>query len=397
MTSLLKKLPFAAALALGVVGFSGCTPTVSDPEPPPVSAYAPFKAQPAGERVKTKAYAVKDSTAPFAPREFTRRALADEDVLIEILYSGICHSDIHTANADWGTDPSHYPLTPGHEIVGRVVKVGKSVTKFKAGDIAAVGCMVDSCGECGHCKTGEEQYCEKGMILTYDSVDKYGEVTQGGYSNNIVVKESFVISIPADAPLEKIAPLVCAGVTTYSPLKYNKVTKGTKVGIAGFGGLGHMAVQYAVKMGAEVTVFDITDAKADWAKKLGAVRYVNTKKGFPKDLAAKFDLVISTIPFQYDTTDYMKMLKVDGTFVIIGLPANKERPIVTLDGIWGRRKAYFTLIGGIRETQEALDYSIKNGIYPQVEIIKADQINNAYKKVLNGEVRFRYVIDGKSF
>ncbi|MDR1498600.1 MAG: NAD(P)-dependent alcohol dehydrogenase [Puniceicoccales bacterium] len=396
MTTTLKRQSLITVLALGIIGLSGCCAT-STPPPAPVSAYAPFKALPAGERVKTRAYAVKDSTAPFAPREFTRRALADEDVLIEILYSGICHSDIHTANADWGTDPSHYPLTPGHEIVGRVAKVGKSVTKFKVGDIAAVGCMVDSCGSCGHCKAGEEQYCEKGMILTYDSVDKYGEVTQGGYSNNIVVKESFVLSIPSGVALEKVAPLVCAGVTTYSPLKSNKVGKGTKVGIAGFGGLGHMAVQYAVKMGAEVTVFDITDAKAEWAKKLGAVRYVNTKKGFPKDLAAKFDIILSTIPFHYDTTDYMKLLRVDGNFVIIGLPANSERPIVRIDGMWGRRRAYCSLIGGIRETQEALDFSIKNNIYPYVEVIPASQINDAYKKVLDGDVRFRFVIDGKSF
>ncbi|MDR1817882.1 MAG: NAD(P)-dependent alcohol dehydrogenase, partial [Puniceicoccales bacterium] len=370
----------------------------------PKSAYAPYKPAPAGEKVQTRAYAVADPTAPFKPVVFERRALADEDILIETLYSGICHSDIHTANADWKTDPEHYPLTPGHEIVGRVTKVGKAVTKFKVGDYAAVGCMVDSCGECLHCKRGEEQYCTKGMILTYDSVDKYGAVTQGGYSNNIVVRESFALTVRgvAESDLPKVAPLVCAGVTTYSPLKLNKVGKGTKVGVAGFGGLGHMAVQYAVKLGADVTVFDITDDKAEWAKKLGAKRFVNVRKpdafkDFPAGFAGEFDIILSTIPFKYEPADYLKLLRVDGTLVIIGLPAADAQPVVHSSALWGRKRVYFSLIGGIRETQEALDYSIANKIFPRVEIIAPAQINAAYKSVWDGNVRFRYVIDAKKF
>lgn len=339
----------------------------------------------------TKAYAATDPSAPLTPYEFERRSLNDDDILIEILYSGICHSDIHTVKGDWGQVA--YPLVPGHEIVGKVVKAGKNVTKFKVGDYAGVGCMVNSCGECYYCKAGEEQYCTKGATYTYSSKEGDG-YTQGGYSNNIVVREAFAITIPKDAPLEKIAPLLCAGITTYSPLKYNKVKAGDKVAVAGFGGLGHMAVQYAVKMGAEVTVFDITEDKREAAAKLGAVRYVNTKNADEsKDLEGTFDLILSTIPVSFSVESYLSMLKVDGTMVLIGVPAIKDMPSVQTWALQGRKKIYGALIGGIRETQEMMDYSVANNIYPMVEIIPIQQVNEAYKNVLAGKVQFRYVID----
>lgn len=343
------------------------------------------------ERIKTKGYAGMDAKSDLVPYEFERRAVGNNDILIDILYSGICHSDIHTVKGDWGDTP--YPCVPGHEIVGRVTKVGKNVHKFKVGDIAGVGCMVNSCGECEYCKVGEEQFCTKGATFTYGSSEDEG-YTKGGYSTNIVVKELFAITVPDNAPLDKVAPLLCAGVTTYSPLRYNHVKKGDKVAVAGFGGLGHMAVQYAISMGAEVTVFDITDDKRQVALDMGAVKYVNTKnEGEMNGLNNSFNLLISTIPFAFKVEPYLAMLKVDGTMVLLGVPPIDQTPTLSTYALWNRRKIYHSLIGGIRETQEMLDYSVKNNIYPKVEVIPIQKINESYKNVLDGKVQFRYVID----
>lgn len=339
----------------------------------------------------TKGYAATDAKSPLSLYEFERRTLNDDDILIDILYSGICHSDIHTVRGDWGN--IQYPCVPGHEIVGRVVKTGKNVTKFKTGDIAGVGCMVNSCGECYYCKSGEEQFCVKGATYTYNSREGNG-YTQGGYSTNIVVRESFAIKVPENAPLEKVAPLLCAGITTYSPLRYNKVKKGDKVAVAGFGGLGHMAVQYAIKMGADVTVFDITEDKRQAAIDMGASKYVNTKnEEEAKGMYNTFDLIISTIPYSFNVESYISKLKVDGTMVLLGVPAIKDIPSVNTGALQGRKKIYASLIGGIRETQEMLDYSVENNIYPIVKIIPIQEVNDAYRNVLDGKIQFRYVID----
>ena len=348
-------------------------------------------------RIPAKGFAVFSGDGQFKPYEFTRHAVGDNDIEIKILYAGICHSDLHHVRQDWGKE--EFPMVPGHEIAGRVVKTGKNVTKFKVGDLAGIGCMVNSCGECEFCKEDKEQYC-KGVVMTYHGHDQFhnNERTQGGYSNNIVLTENFAIKIPANAKIEKVAPLLCAGITTYSPIHAVGVKKGDKVGVAGFGGLGHMAVQYMVALGAEVTVFDITEDKRAAAKRLGVVRYVNVNN--PEDLKGldnTMSFIISTIPQKYDPSIYMKMLKLDGQLCIVGLPATVNAPSIRIDQfVWqGGRKVFGSQIGGIKETQEMLDYSVANNIYPEVEIIKADgtAITDAYQKVLEGKVKFRYVID----
>lgn len=323
--------------------------------------------------------------------------MGDDDIQIDILYAGICHSDLHHVFGDWGAE--EYPMIPGHEIAGRVVAVGKNVTKFRVGDYAGVGCMINSCHECEACRTDREQYCPD-VVLTYHDHDQFhdGETTQGGYSNRIVLSADYAISIPVDADITKVAPLLCAGITTYSPIKYYGVKKGDKVGIAGFGGLGHMGVKYAISLGAEVTVFDITEEKREDALRMGAVRYVNVNNSDDlKGLDGTFDFILSTIPASYQPVMYMKMLKLDGQFGIVGLPAFKNMPSITVaDMVFqGARKVFGSQIGGIKETQEMLDYSVLHHIYPEVEVIKADgtEIDKAYQNVLNGEVKFRYVID----
>jgi len=347
-------------------------------------------------RIPAKGMAKFSKDGNFQSYEFTRHAVGDNDVLIDILYAGICHSDIHTERDDWWS--VKYPLVAGHEIAGRVVQVGKKVTKFKVGDYAGVGCMVNSCGVCEYCKRGEEQYCLKGNVGTYASPDYFhnNEITQGGYSSNIVLSENFAIKIPKNADLKKVAPLLCAGITTYSPIHFTHVKKGDVIAVAGFGGLGHMAVQYAVALGAKVTVFDITDDKRQDALAMGAVKYVNVKN--PDEMQGldnTYRVILSTIPAKYDLSMYLKMLKVDGDMVVIGLPAFANSPSIDVTNLVmaGRRKIYGTQIGGIRETQEMLDYSVAHNIYPKVEMISADKIDEAYKNVLAGEVRYRYVID----
>lgn len=347
-------------------------------------------------RIPAKGFAKDSKDGHFHSYEFSRHAVGDNDVLIDIMYAGICHSDIHTAKSEWG--PIKYPIVPGHEIAGRVSAVGKNVTKFKVGDYAGVGCMINSCGECEYCKQGLEQYCLKGNVGTYASADYFhdNEITQGGYSNKIVLTEKFAIKIPNTADLAKVAPLLCAGVTTYAPIVDKQVKAGDEIAVAGFGGLGHLAVQYAVKLGAKVTVFDITEAKRADALKMGAVKFVNvTNADELKGLDNTFKLILSTIPAKYDLVMYQKMLKLTGDLVIIGFPAIDNLPTMTSGDILfgGRRKISGSLIGSIKETQDMMDYSIANNIYPQIEIINPDKIDDAYKKVVAGEVRYRYVID----
>ncbi|ARJ57062.1 zinc-dependent alcohol dehydrogenase [Campylobacter cuniculorum DSM 23162 = LMG 24588] len=353
-----------------------------------------------GERIPAKGYAAFSKEWNFKPFSFTRHPLGENDILIQIQYTGICHSDLHAVKGDHAMP--NYPMVPGHEIVGEVVAVGKKVSKFKIGDYAGVGCMVNSCGECEACKQSKEQYCMNAKtIFTYNSKDVFhnNEITYGGYSNNIVLSEKFAIKIPKNAEIEKVAPLLCAGITTYSPIKFSRVKKGDKVAVAGVGGLGHMALQYMVALGAEVTCFDILPSKKEACLKLGAKEFIDVKSEEFKNIANRFDFIISTIPYYYDLNDYHKMLKFGGEMAIVGLPASKESPhFDTNRFIWQfqNKKIYTSLIGGIKETQEMLDYSVQNKIYPKIELISIQELNEAYQKIAKGEADFRFVIDMKS-
>lgn len=341
--------------------------------------------------ITAKARAVDGPDKPFRPAEIIRRDLDLHDVLIEIKYAGICHSDIHTAHGEWG--PVHYPLVPGHEIAGVVTAVGPNVTKYKVGDRVGVGCMVDSCGECENCLKGEEQYCLKGNIQTYAGVDKYGEHTQGGYSTHIVVTEDFVLRIPDNIEFDVAAPLLCAGITTYSPLKHWGAAPGKKVAIVGMGGLGHMAVQIAHAMGAEVTVLSQTLKKKEDGLELGADHYyaTNDPETFEK-LAGTFDLIINTVSAKIHLDAYLGLLALDGTLVNVGAPA--EPLSVGVMNLIGHRRSFAgSMIGGIRETQEMLDFCAKHNIVPKIEVISADQIDEAYERVLASDVKYRFVID----
>ena len=348
-------------------------------------------------QVKTKGFAVFEANGHFQPYEFNRHETGDNEIEIKTLYAGICHSDLHHVFSDWGKE--EYPMVPGHEILGQVVRVGKNVTKFSVGDYAGIGCMVDACHECDWCRQGLEQYCKK-VVLIYHGHNQYhnGEATQGGYSNKYVLNADFAIKVPANARMERVAPLLCAGITTYSPMQFVRVRRGDKVAIAGFGGLGHMAVQYAVSLGADVTVFDITEDKRSDAARLGAKAYVNVND--PKQMQGhenEFDFILSTIPQYYDMNAYLRMLRYRGQFGIVGLPAFRNMPSLKLsDFIFtGGRYVFGSQIGGIRETQEMIDYSVEHDIYPEVEVIRPDgaEIDKAYKNVLDGKVKFRYVID----
>ena len=354
-----------------------------------------------GKKIEISSKGYEDGS--FQPYEFKRHAVGERDVLIEILYAGICHSDIHTARGEWGE--VSYPLVPGHEIAGRVIGVGSKVAKVRVGDLVGVGCMVNSCQTCSTCSTcssGEEQFCEEGKtVYTYASKDVFhgGALTQGGYSNNIVVDEHFVIKIPNHAELEKIAPLLCAGITTYSPLRRANIKEGDEVAIVGFGGLGHMAVQYAKSFGANVSVFATSESKRDLAFSLGAKHFYNVKNSEEmQGLNNRFSFILSTVASSYEITEYTKMLKVDGEIVIVGVPSLTNP--ATLDAtslIWSfRRKVSSSLIGGIKETQEMVDYSVEKGIYPMIEMINIDELDQAYERVLKSDVLFRFVIDMKS-
>jgi len=350
-----------------------------------------------GKRISAIGYAVAHKNDSFKPFSFSRHALGDNDILIEILYAGICHSDIHSARSEW--HEGIYPMVPGHEIAGRVIAVGKKVSKFKIGDYAGVGCMVNSCGECESCKKSYEQFCENGKtVLTYDCKDVFhnNEPTYGGYSNNIVLSEKFAIKVPKNAPLDKVAPLLCAGITTYSPLRFSRIKKGDKVGVAGFGGLGVMALKYAIKMGAEVSVFARNRNKEKDALNLGA-KALYTSDELDK-IKERFNFIISTIPTRYDPFSYVNLLTHGGEMAIVGLPPTDEaiKNDLTRLIFKANKKVYGSMIGGIKETQEMLDFSLKHNIYPETEIIKVSQINEAYANLTSGKAKFRYVIDMSS-
>lgn len=342
--------------------------------------------------MKTIGYAAHSAESALVPYHFSRRELRTNDVSIEILYSGVCHSDLHTVNGDWGPQP--YPLVPGHEIVGIVQAVGSDVTRYKTGDRVAVGCMVDSCKQCDQCHHGEEQYCRSGMTPTYGAPDRIdGTITQGGYSKHIVVREEFVLRIPENMDISKAAPILCAGITTYSPLRTWNVTKGSRVGVIGLGGLGHMAVKLAYAMGAEVTVISRSTAKEKEAIALGAKGILaSSDKAAMKAATSSFDLIIDTAPVKHDVSVYAPLLDIDGTLVVVGQvgPLNE---LMSIPLVFGRRRIAGSLIGGIAETQEVLDFCAEHNIYPECEMIQMDQINDAFRRLEKGDLAHRFVID----
>jgi uncharacterized zinc-type alcohol dehydrogenase-like protein len=345
--------------------------------------------------MKTIGYAARSAETPLAPFEFDRRALRPDDVAIEILYCGVCHSDLHMARNDWGW--SVYPLVPGHEIVGRVIETGAQVRRFKAGDRVAVGCMVDSCGHCDQCHKGEEQFCREGMVMTYAGRDRItGEVTQGGYSKHVVVREAFVLSVPDSLDISRAAPLLCAGVTTYSPLRTWNVGPGSRVGVIGLGGLGHMAVKLAAGLGAQVTVLSRSPDKTADARTLGAdALLVSSDAAGMEKAASSFDLIIDTVPVKHALDPYLPLLDVDGTLVIVGQIGPLDEPVTT-PLLLGRRRVAGSPIGGIAETQELLDFCGRKNILPEVEMIRIDQINGAFERMERSDVRYRFVIDMSS-
>lgn len=341
--------------------------------------------------IPAKAYAAPDAKSPLGPFTFERRDVKPDDVQIEIVYCGVCHSDIHTARGEWG--PAIYPLVPGHEIVGRVVSVGSNVTKFKAGDLAGVGCFVDSCRECRNCNDGIEQYCEKGMTGTYNSRERDGSPTYGGYSTQIVVDEKYTLKISDKLPLEGVAPLLCAGITTYSPLRYVGVKKGDKVAVVGLGGLGHMAVKFAAAFGAEVTMISNSPSKEVDAKKLGASNFLlGSDAEAMKKSANTFDYILNTISAPHDYNTYLNLLRTNGTMIVVGVPPTPSTvPAISL--IMKRKSIIGSLIGGIKETQEMLDFCAEHNIVSEVEVIDASYINEAYERMMKSDVKYRFVID----
>ncbi|MHA7268773.1 NAD(P)-dependent alcohol dehydrogenase [Arthrobacter sp. HLT1-20] len=337
------------------------------------------------------AYAAPSATGELVPTTIDRRAVGPHDVLIEIKFAGICHSDIHTVRGDWG--PQRYPLAPGHEIAGIVTDVGSAVTRHALGDRVGVGCMVNSCGECANCQAGEEQYCLAGNTGTYGAVDRDGTITQGGYSTHVVVTENFVLGIPEGLELDVAAPLLCAGITTYSPLRHWGAGPGKKVAVIGLGGLGHMAVKIAHAMGAEVTVLSQSLKKLEDGLRLGADHYYATSdENTFSDLAGSFDLIINTVSASIDINAYLQLLRLDGALVNVGAPA-EPLPVQVFSLILGRRSFAGSAIGGIRETQEMLNFCAEHGIGAEIEVIPASQINEAYERVLASDVHYRFVID----
>ncbi|HDX4047996.1 TPA: NAD(P)-dependent alcohol dehydrogenase [Enterobacter soli] len=342
--------------------------------------------------MKVLGYAAKTPTAPLAPFTFDRREPRSDDVVIEILYCGVCHSDLHQARNDWGF--SEYPIVPGHEVIGRVVSVGDSVTKFKAGDLAGIGCMVDSCRECHPCQQGLEQYCEEGNVQTYNGHDRHDhQPTYGGYSQTIIASEAFVLHIPQGIDLKSAAPLLCAGITTWSPLRHWNIGEGSKVAVIGLGGLGHMAIKLAHGLGAEVTLFTRSPGKEADARRLGADHIVySTDADQMQSVANQFDLIIDTVPYVHDINPYMSTLTLDGTLVFVGFLGDNP-PVSTLPLILGRKSVAGSCIGGIAETQEMLDFCGEHGITADVEVIKMDEINDAFERMLKSDVKYRFVID----
>ncbi|MBI3828810.1 MAG: NAD(P)-dependent alcohol dehydrogenase [Planctomycetes bacterium] len=345
--------------------------------------------------IKTLGYAAKSATAALGEFAFERREPGALDVQIEILFCGVCHTDLHQVRNDW--KGSNYPIVPGHEIVGRVVKTGGGVKKVKIGDAAAVGCMVDSCRACRNCKDGMEQYCEKTSIFTYNSPDKHsGGLTYGGYSERIVVDEAFVLKVPEKLDLAATAPLLCAGITTYSPLRHWKVGEGQRVGVVGLGGLGHMGVKFAAAFGAEVVVFTTSPGKKADALRLGAHEAVVSKNADEmKAQAGRFDFILDTVAANHDINAYLALLKRDGTLTLVGAP---PEPIsVTGFQLIGKRGSFSgSLIGGIQETQEMLDFCGARGIVSDIETIRMQEINAAFERLLKSDVKYRFVIDMKT-
>lgn len=338
-------------------------------------------------------FAAQTAKSPLAPFRFERREPRGNDVVIDIQYCGVCHSDIHQARDEWGG--SIFPMVPGHEIVGKVTRVGSQVKNYKVGDMVGVGCLVDSCQTCASCEDGLEQFCERGMIGTYNSREKDGTPTYGGYSNVIVVKEDFVVRIPPGLELARVAPLLCAGITTYSPLRHWGIESGDKVGVVGLGGLGHMAVKIANAMGAHVVVFTTSTSKAEDARRLGAHEVVLSKDAEAmKKRQGTLDFILDTVSAAHDLNPYLACLKHDGNMVLVGLP---EKAPTIQPGllVMGRRSLAGSLIGGLPETQEMLDFCAEHGIVSDVEVIRMEQINDAYERMLRGDVKYRFVIDLK--
>jgi uncharacterized zinc-type alcohol dehydrogenase-like protein len=338
-------------------------------------------------------YAAPSAKAELAPYQFERRDIRADDVVIEILYCGICHSDVHHVNNDWGG--TTYPIVPGHEIIGRVVNVGPDVTRFKPGDHVGVGCMVDSCQHCAACQQGLEQYCEEGPTLTFDNLDRHDQMrTFGGYSEKIIVREKFVLRIPEGLDLKGAGPLLCAGITSWSPLRHWRVREGTNVGVVGLGGLGHMMLKLAKALGANVTLFSRSPGKEQDAHRLGADNVViSTDANQMVAVNNKFDLIIDTVPYTHDINPYMPSLAINGTLVIVGFLGNLEPTLNTVPLIMRRKSVAGSVIGGIAETQELLDFCGEHEITADVEVIKVQDVNEAYKRMLKSDVKYRFVID----
>jgi len=352
---------------------------------------------PSAENIRSRGYAATDTSGKLSPWEFERRPVGDNDILIDIKYASICHSDIHQMKGHWG--PQQYPQVPGHEIVGVVAAVGKNVTAFKVGDRAGVGCVVDSCLDCENCKHDEEQYCSK-TVFTYGYPEKSSptKISQGGYSTNIVVRDHFAVHIPDHISFQEAAPLLCAGITTYSPLMKAKFKKGDKVGVAGIGGLGHMAVKLAVSKGAQVYAFTTSPEKVQDILAFGAKEAIvvdNLSKLAP--YAGKLDYMISTIPVQYNVSAYTSVVKPYGSFTQVGMPVAFELTQSMIGLSVSRVNFNASLIGGMKETQEVVKYCADNKVYPQIQVIKAGQINDAWDSVVNKQARYRFVIDAATF
>jgi uncharacterized zinc-type alcohol dehydrogenase-like protein len=343
----------------------------------------------------SKAYAAHGPTSALAPFSFSRRSPRPQDVQIEVLYCGVCHSDLHQVRNEWENAlPTVYPCVPGHEIVGRVVRVGSAVKKFKEGEMAAVGCLVDSCRVCDNCRAGLQQYCQKGFTLTYNGEDKFlGGVTYGGYSDSIVVDEAYVLRVSNKVDPAGTAPLLCAGITTYSPLRHWKAGKGKRVGIVGLGGLGHMGVKFAHAFGAHVVLFTTSPNKVADGRRLGADEVVVSKEASEMQKhAGSFDFILDAVSAEHDLNAYLQLLRLDGTLTLVGAPP-KPAPISTFNVIFGRRSLSGSAIGGLSETQEMLDFCAEHGITSDIELIPIQQINQAYDRLLRGDVKYRFVID----